>query len=151
GDAAVTILGEGATPEALAALRTRLGLDRSFAAQYVDWLAGIPRGAFGTSTTLNQPAGPIIAERFGHSLALALITIVVAGALAIPGGVRGAAGRGGRLDVSILTAGYTGTSFPDLVVPPTLIIIPATPPLGLLPSSGYEPMAKSFAGWLAHI
>ncbi|HEV8227383.1 MAG TPA: ABC transporter permease, partial [Methylomirabilota bacterium] len=75
GDAAVTILGEGATPEALTALRTRLGLDRSFARQYVEWLAGIPRGAFGNSTTLNQPAGPIIAERFGHSLALAVATI----------------------------------------------------------------------------
>src|SRR5215467_2479011 len=90
GDAAVTILGEGATPEALAALRTRLGLDRSFVVQYVDWLAGIPRGAFGISTTLNQPAGPIIAERFGHSLGLALITTVVAGALAIPLGVTAA-------------------------------------------------------------
>src|SRR5882762_6785823 len=69
GDAAVTILGEGATPEALGALRVRLGLDRSFLAQFLDWLGGIPFGAC-TSTTLNQPAGPIIAERFRNSLAL---------------------------------------------------------------------------------
>src|SRR5262249_38452919 len=152
GDAAVTILGEGATPEALAALRTRLGLDRSFAVQYVDWLAGIPRGAFGISTTLNQPAGPIIAERFGHSLALALITIVVAGALAIPLGVTAAARRGSRLGVAGLTARYIGISLTDCVgAPRSLILVPATPPLGLLPASGYEPMAKSFTGWLAHI
>src|SRR5262249_60015690 len=116
GDAAVTILGEGATPEALAALRTRLGLDRSFAVQYVHWLAGIPRGAFGISTTLNQPAGPIIAERFGHSLALALITIVVAGALSIPLGVTAAARRGSRLDVSLLTASYSCIALPASLV-----------------------------------
>jgi peptide/nickel transport system permease protein len=151
GDAAVTILGEGATPEALAALRVRLGLDRSLVVQYLDWLAGLPRGAFGISTTLNQPAGPIIAERFGHSLALAVTTIVMAALLAIPLGVAAAARRGSRLDVSILTASYLGISIPDFVVAPILIIVLASPPLSLLPSSGYEPVAKSFGGWLAHI
>ena len=151
GDAAVTILGEGATPEALDALRARLGLDRSFVLQYVDWLAGIPRGAFGNSTTLNQPAGPIIAERFGHSLALAVATIAVAASLAIPLGVAAAARRGSRLDVSILTASYIGISIPDFVAAPILIILLASPPLSLLPSSGYEPVTKSLAGWLTHM
>jgi len=151
GDAAVTILGEGATPEALAALRTRLGLDRSFVVQYLDWLGGIPRGDFGTSTTLNQPAGAIIAERFGHSLALAISTILVAAVLAIPLGVAAAAHRGSRLDVSILTASYLGVSIPDFVVAPILIILLASPPLSLLPSSGYEPAAKSITGWLSHM
>jgi peptide/nickel transport system permease protein len=151
GDAAVTILGEGATPEALAALRARLGLDRSFALQYADWLTGIPRGDFGNSTTLNQPAGPVIAERFGHSLALAVATIAVAASLAIPLGVAAAARRGTRLDVSILTASYIGISIPDFVVAPILIILLASPPLSLLPSSGYEPVTKSFAGWLTHM
>src|SRR5262249_37135477 len=113
GDAAVTILVEGALPEALAPLRTRLRLYPSFARQYVDWLHGIPRGVFGIWTALNQPAGPITAERFGPSLSCALITIVVAGALAIPLGVTAAARRGSRLDVSILTASYIGISIPD--------------------------------------
>ena len=151
GDAAVTILGEGATPEALTALRTRLGLDRPFAVQYLGWLSGIPRGDFGVSTTLNQPAGAVIAERFGHSLALAVSTILVAALLAIPLGVAAAAHRGSRLDVSILTASYLGISIPDFVVAPILIILLASPPLSLLPSSGYEPAAKSFAGWLSHM
>jgi len=151
GDAAVTILGEGATPEALAALRTRLGLDRSFVVQYLDWLAGIPRGDFGTSTTFNQPAGAIIAERFGHSLALAISTILVAAVLAIPLGVAAAAHRGSRLDVSILTASYLGISIPDFVVAPILIILLASPPLSLLPSSGYAPAAHSITGWLSHL
>src|SRR5262245_8791140 len=151
GDAAITILGEGATPEALAALRTRLGLDRSFVVQYLEWLAGIPRGDFGPSTTLNQPAGAIIAERLGHSLSLAVSTILVASVLAIPLGLAAAAHRGSRLDVSILTASYLGISIPDFVVAPILIILLASPPLSLLPSSGYEPAAKSIAGWLSHM
>jgi peptide/nickel transport system permease protein len=151
GDAAVTILGEGASPDALAALRTRLGLDRPFAVQYLSWLAGMPRGAFGISTTLNQPVGSIIAERFGHSLTLAGATIVVAAVLAIPLGVAAAARQGSRLDVSILTASYVGISIPDFVVAPMLIILLASPPLSLLPSSGYEPVTRSVGGWLAHI
>src|SRR5712692_723025 len=123
GDAAVTILGEGASSEALAALRARLGLDRSILAQFLDWLVGIPFGAFGTSTTLNQPAGPIIAERFRNSLALAVTTL----------GVAAAPRRGSRLDGSILAASYVGISIPDFVVAPILIIVLASPPLRLLP------------------
>jgi len=151
GDAAVTILGEGASPEALAALRARLGLDRPVAVQYLDWLGGLPRGALGVSTTLNQPVGPMVAERFGHSLALAGVTIAVAAILAIPLGVAAAARQGSALDISILTASYIGISIPDFVVAPILIILLASPPLGFLPSSGYEPLARSFGGWLAHI
>ena len=151
GDAAVTILGEGASSEALAALRVRLGLDRSFLAQFLDWLVGLPFGAFGTSTTLNQPAGPIIAERFRNSLALAVTTLGVAAALAIPLGVAAAARRGSRLDGSILAASYVGISIPDFVVAPILIIVLASPPLSLLPSGGFVPFTESFGGWLAHM
>ena len=151
GDAATAILGEGATPEALAALRTQLGLDRSLPAQFLGWLGGIPVGAFGTSTTLNQPAGAIIAERFGNSLALAATTLAVATALAIPLGVAAAAHRGSRLDGSILAASYVGIAIPDFVVAPLLIVFLASPPLGFLPSSGFVPPTASVGGWLAHM
>ncbi len=151
GDAAATILGEGATPDALAALRARLGLDQPAFMQFLSWLGGIPFGDFGVSTTLNRPVGPIVAEHFTNSLALAIATLVVAAAVAIPLGVAAAAQRGRNLDGAILAASYVGISIPDFVVAPILIIFLASPPLDIFPSSGFTALATSFGGWLAHI
>ncbi len=151
GDAASAILGEGATPAALAVLRARLGLDQPPPLQFVHWLGGVLSGDFGASTTLNQPAGPIIGERFVNSLALALVTIGVAATVAIPLGVVAAVKRGGRLDGAILASSYVGISIPDFVLGPILIILFAVPPLDLFPSSGFVAFSASPAGWLAHI
>jgi peptide/nickel transport system permease protein len=151
GDAAAAILGEGATPVALAALRVRLGLDQPVLMQFLGWLGGVLAGDFGVSATLNQPVGPIIAERFVNSLALTVTTLVVAAAVAIPLGVVAAVRRGSRLDGTILAIGYIGISVPDFVVAPILIILLASPPLDLFPSSGFTALAASFGGWIAHI
>jgi peptide/nickel transport system permease protein len=151
GDAASAILGENATPESLSALRARLGLDRPLLVQFARWLGGMLTGDFGVSTTLNQPAAPIIAARFLNSLALAFGTILVAAALAIPLGVVAAVRRGSRLDGAILAASYIGISIPDFVVAPILIIFLAAPPLSLFPSSGFVPLGTSPSAWLAHI
>src|SRR6266516_1469305 len=120
GDAAATILGEQATPEALAALRTRLGLDRPFIVQFMVWLAGMPQGDFGISATLNQPVGALIADHFANSFALAVAALIVAASVAIPLGVVAAVRRGSRLDGAILGASYFGISIPDFVVVPVI-------------------------------
>jgi peptide/nickel transport system permease protein len=151
GDAAATILGEGATSEALAALRARLGLDRPPLVQFLSWLAGMPRGDFGMSATLNQPVGAIITERFANSLTLAVATLIVAAAVAIPLGVVAAVRRGSRLDGMILSASYVGISIPDFVAAPILIVLLASPPLNLFPSSGFTAPTASLGSWLAHI
>ena len=151
GDAAATILGEQATPEALAALRTRLGLDRPFIVQFMVWLAGMPQGDFGISATLNQPVGALIADRFANSLALAVAALIVAAFVAIPLGVVAAVRRGSRLDGAILGASYFGISIPDFVVAPVLIVLLASPPLNLFPSSGFTALTESFRGWASHI
>jgi peptide/nickel transport system permease protein len=151
GDAAATMLGEQATPEALAALRMRLGLDRPLIAQFFAWLAGIPQGDFGISATLNQPVGALIADRFANSFSLAVAALILAAAVAIPLGVIAAVRRGSRLDGTILGASYFGISIPDFVVAPVLIILLASPPLNLFPSSGFTALAASFTGWASHI
>jgi peptide/nickel transport system permease protein len=151
GDAASAILGENATPEALHALRVRLGLDRPLGLQYAAWLAGALRGDLGASTTLNQPVVGVIGVHFANSMALAAITLVAAAAIAIPLGVIAAVRRGQALDAAILTSSYVGISIPDFVVGPLLILLFAAPPLQLLPSSGYVPLGESSRGWLSHI
>ncbi len=151
GDAASTILGESATPEALAALRERLGLDRPLPAQYAAWLVGVLRGDFGISTTLNQPVLQLIAPNFANSMGLAAIALAAAALIAIPLGVIAAVRRGRATDAAILTGSYIGISIPDFVVGPVLIMVLAGPPLQLLPSSGYVPLSESALGWLSHI
>lgn len=151
GDAASAILGESATPEALAALRERLGLNRPLPVQYAAWLVGVLRGDFGVSTTLNQPVLQLIAPNFANSMGLAAIALAAAALIAIPLGVIAAVRRGRATDAAILTGSYIGISIPDFVLAPVLILVLAGPPLQLLPSSGYVPVSESALGWLSHI
>ena len=151
GDAASTILGESATPEALAALRERLGLNQPLPVQYAAWLMGVLSGNFGVSTTFNQPVFQLIAPNFANSMGLATIALAVAALIAIPLGVVAAVRRGRATDAAILTGSYIGISIPDFVVAPVLIMVLAGPPLQLLPSSGYVPPSESAFGWLSHI
>ena len=75
-DAAVTLLGENATPEALAAVRQRLGLNDPAWLQYWHWLSGLLHGDFGTSMRTDQPVGPAMFIALGRSLLLGGLSIV---------------------------------------------------------------------------
>ena len=66
-DAAVTLLGENATPEALAAVRQRLGLGDPAWLQYWHWLSALLQGDFGTSMRTDQPVGPAMFTALGRS------------------------------------------------------------------------------------
>ena len=59
-DAAVTLLGENATPAALAAVRAKLGLNAPAALQYWRWLAAMAHGDLGTSMRTGQPVAPVL-------------------------------------------------------------------------------------------
>lgn len=151
GDAATAMLGEQATPQALAELRARLGLDRPLVLQYLSWLLGALRGDFGVSATLNQPVASVIRDPFANSLLLAAITLTAAATIAIPLGIVAALRRGSRVDAGILTGSYFGVSIPDFVMAPLLILVFAGPPLQLLPSSGTASFAQSPADWATHM
>ena len=60
GDAAQTMLGASATPEAVAALAHKLGLDKPIPVRYLEWIAGAVRGDLGQSYAYNSPIGPLI-------------------------------------------------------------------------------------------
>ena len=86
GDPAAAMLGLGAEPEAVAALRAELGLDAPPLARWLDWTGGMLRGDFGVSYTYRAPVGPLIAERLSVSLPLALYALILSTAIAIPTG-----------------------------------------------------------------
>ena len=65
-------------------IRRELGLDRPIVTQYVDWIAAAVRGDFGQSYVQRRPVMDILRERFPRSMELALLTLVLAIAWAIP-------------------------------------------------------------------
>lgn len=136
-DAAVMILGEDATPEAMKALTARLGLDRPAPVQYLDWLGGVLRGDFGLSLRTGQPVGPTILDAFGRSAMLAALSLIVVCLIAIPLGVIAAAKRGKTADLGVSILSYLGISLPEFVLATLLLAWLAGPSVGLFPASGY--------------
>lgn len=83
GDVAQSILGQSATPEALANLRAELGLNEPALGRYFDWLAGAIQGDLGTALTSGQDISAAIGGRLKNTLFLAFWAAVVAVPLAI--------------------------------------------------------------------
>jgi ABC-type dipeptide/oligopeptide/nickel transport system permease component len=135
GDPAQAMLGEGASAEEIARLRTSLGLDRPLLTQYGAFLSGVVRGDLGKSFRSNQPVTQEIGRRLGDTAILALCAMAVAIAVAIPLGIVAAVFRGRLPDHAAMTLALAGISIPSFWLGPLLAILFAVK-LGWLPVSG---------------
>src|SRR3981189_3218121 len=126
-DAAVTLLGENATPEALAAVRLRLGLNDPAWLQYWHWLSGLLPCDFGISMRTDQPVGPTMFIALSRSLLLGGLSIMVMLVIAIPLGMLAALRRGKAADIVSSLVSYLRVSLPEFVNA-TLLLIVAAPP-----------------------
>lgn len=92
GDPAVTMAGQSATPQQVAALRHRFGLDRPLVVQYVTWISHVARGDFGTAYVTERPIMGLILQRLPATLHLAvgamLVMLLVGGPLGVFSAVR---------------------------------------------------------------
>ena len=123
GDAAQTMLGTSATPEAVAALGHKLGLDQPFAARYAAWIGGALRGDLGQSYAYNSPIGPLILDRLAVSGPLALLSMSIAAAVALSAGVYAAERRGQPGDAAVMTASQLGLAVPNFWFGIVLVLI----------------------------
>ena len=112
GDVAAVRLGIEQTPEALAALRAQLGLDRPLIVQYLTWLAGLVRGDLGTSYVDGAPVFGIVASRFFITLELVLVITVLSALISIPVAVVAAQHKGTLVDSGIRAVSMVGYSLP---------------------------------------
>jgi len=149
-DAAVMLLGENATPEALAAVRVKLGLDASPWVQYGRWLTSVVQGDFGISMRNGQPVGPAMLAALGRSLLLALFAIALMLLLALPLGIIAAIRRGKTVDFGVSIISYVGVSLPEFVTS-TLLILVFADWLQWLPATGYVPLSESISEGLLHL
>jgi len=141
GDPVQSMLGEGASPESVNELRTRLGLDRPLYVQYLSFLKGVAHGNVGTSLRTSEPVTSAIADRMPATFELAAAAMLVAIVIAIPLGVLAAARAGTIVDHLATTLALLGISMPNFWLGPLLALIFAVE-LGWLPVSGRGTLAQ---------
>jgi peptide/nickel transport system permease protein len=138
GDLGRTILGPYATEEQVAALNDRLGADDPAPVRYADWLSRFVRGDWGTSAALQQPVRPLVLDRLGNSLLLALYALALAVPAALTLGMLAARRRGRALDAAVSTTAVSLLAMPEFVVGTILSIVFAVE-LGWFPVSSAVP------------
>jgi peptide/nickel transport system permease protein len=149
-DAAVTLLGQNATPEALAAVRARLGLDAPAWLQYWHWLTHAVHGDFGVSMRNGLAVAPTLITALSRSLLLAVCALVLMLIIAIPLGIWAAVRRGKTADVLVSVLSYVGISFPEFVTA-TLVLLLFADVWQVLPATGYVPLSENFVSGIQHL
>ncbi len=143
GDPALLMLGTSAQPEAVAALRHQMGLDRPVPVRYAAWVGGMLTGDLGTSLTYARPVAGLVAERLEITLPLALMAMLLSAGLAIPLGLLAAARHGRAGDWAVMAFGQLGIAVPSFWFA-ILLILGFSVQLGWFSAGG-------FPGWDAGV
>ncbi|MBO1027492.1 ABC transporter permease [Ochrobactrum sp. SD129] len=147
GDVASAILGQNATPEALATLRESLGLNQPVLARYFAWLAGFVTGDLGTSLANQQPVADLLWPRFWNTMALAAFAAVISVPIAILLGLITAVKRGGIFDRVINIVALAFVSLPEYFLG-LLLILFLSIRFNLLPSLADTYEGMTFLEWV---
>lgn len=150
GDPAAVMLGPDATPQDVAALRARLGLDEPLVIQYVYFLGQLIQGDLGQSIFLNRPVTQALLERAEPTFFLTLFSILIASIIALPIGIYSAYRRGSLFDQTATTLAMLAASIPSFWLGLIFIQIFAVR-WGLFPVSGYGGPDAGFLGRLSHL
>jgi peptide/nickel transport system permease protein len=150
GDPAAVIAGDSATNEQIEQIRASLGLDKSIPAQFAIWAGNALRGDLGESFFFKKQVSELIGQRIEPTLALALCTIVLAVAVAVPLGVLAAWRHGGWLDRALMGFSTLGFSIPVFALGYLLIWL-VSMKLGWLPVQGYKRLADGFGPFIRHL
>jgi len=135
GDPILQMLGEGATPADIGALRHQYFLDLPLPEQYLRYWTGVLHGDLGSSIRLHDTVLNLIAMRYPYTMALTLTALGVGLLLALPAGIVAAVRRGRWLDQALGMVSLLGLSIPGLALGPVLILVFSIR-LGWLPVSG---------------
>lgn len=146
GDPASNLAGDAATSEDIAKLRIELGLEEPLPVQFGIYIGNLLRGDFGESYYYKRPVISMVADSVGPTLSLALFTIVLACAIAVPLGTLAAYRQGTWLDRSVMGFSVVGFSVPVFVIGYVLIYVFSVK-LSWFPVQGYQPLSEGIGGW----
>jgi peptide/nickel transport system permease protein len=116
GDVAQSILGQSATPEALANLRAELGLNDPPVTRYFNWLFGALQGDLGVALTNGQDIADALGRRLGNTLFLAFWAAIIAVPLAIFLGLLAVRYRNRWPDKAISGVTLASISIPEFLI-----------------------------------
>lgn len=126
GDVATMILGMSATPEDLATLRERLGLNEPFWHQYGLWLGNALHGDLGMSTRFERPVTELIGDRLANSAILGGLGLAIAVPIGIGCGILAALKPQGAFDQTASSVTIFAIALPEFVTGALLIMIFST-------------------------
>lgn len=146
GDVAAVVAGSNATAERLTSLRAQMGLDKSYAAQYGDWVLGLLHGDLGTSVVSGKAVSAQVSSRASVTFPLIVLSLLIALAIGLPLGCAAALTRNVRLRGVFHAAAIVAGAIPALWGGLLLILLfsKGIGLMGLLPSQGFPD-----AGWAA--
>ncbi len=149
GSAALSVLGEQATPEAVAAFERQHGLDQPVFVQYLTWLGKAATGDFGVSLSIasGQKISSLLAVKLPATLFLGFYALVLAIAISLALGIYAARHRGKIGDTVATSVSVLGISMPDFWLSYVLIFFFGLS-LGWFPTYGYVSPLDDFAGAL---
>jgi peptide/nickel transport system permease protein len=150
GNVAYAILGEFATPAAIAQLEAKLGLNDPLPVQYWRWLSTMLQGDFGTSIVMQRPAGPLIAEALGRSALLAVFAFSLVAMGGIGLGLYAATHRGRASDRVLTLVQFLLIAVPEFFWAILAVLVFASW-LNLLPATGYAPLSDGVVSWASHL
>jgi peptide/nickel transport system permease protein len=134
GDPARAILGRSATPQSLAALRTKLHLDQSVFQQYWTWVTGLLHGNLGTSLAAQEPVSKLLSDRLWNSAFLVALSALISIPLSIALGSYTALHRDGVFDGVLSVVTLWLAALPEFVVAVGFVILFATVVFSVLPA-----------------
>ncbi len=150
GDIAQVLLGTDATPEAVAALREQLGLDRPLPVRYLEWLGGVLTGNFGVSHLSGQPVLSLLAPRLAVTAWLVVLGIIGALLIALPAGMVAALKRRHWQGFTVNGIAQIGMAIPVFWGGILLVLVFAVW-LRWLPANDYVPLRTDPVQWAAHL
>ncbi|PPJ45602.1 ABC transporter permease [Rhizobium sp. KAs_5_22] len=136
GDPARVLLGTRATPTAIAKIRAQYGLDEPLWLQYFYFLENLGRGEMGKSILYKIDVLKLIATRIEPTLALVVVSVLLAVLIAVPMAALAARNQGGVPDHAVRVVSTLGIGFPPFWLALMLIILFSVK-LGVFPVSGY--------------
>jgi len=145
GDPVIIMLGEEASPDAVAALRHGLGLDRPLPVQYGTWIWRAAHGDLGTSLRTHDRVVALVLQRYPATLELSALAMLLSLCIASPVGVLSAVRRNSWVDALMTPLAISGVSMPSFWLGILLIWVFSVL-LPWFPTVGFVPIGVSLAG-----
>jgi peptide/nickel transport system permease protein len=123
GNAAQMLMGPDASPEAVTALASKLGLDQPALTRYGQWIGGLLTGDLGLSYAYGSPVGELVLERLTLTVPLALMAMSLTIVLALAAGIYAAARHNRVGDVGIMGLTQIGIAIPNFWFAILLILL----------------------------